>query len=89
LRTSILFSVAGFHFLLSLLECRLLTDFAIVVDIVVIVVCSLLGVATIVVVLAVIVKYRRYRQRYGQHELLINNEGTDNDLDGDSPMLDG
>jgi len=59
-----------------------------VTDVVVMAVCSVLVVVVIAVVIAIIVKYRRYRQRYGQHELLINNEGSDRDLDGDSPMLD-
>jgi hypothetical protein len=59
------------------------------VDVLVIVVSSLFGVAAFVVVLIIIVKYRRHKQRYGQHEMLINNEGTDRDLEGDSPMLVG
>ena len=57
------------------------------VGVIYIVIGCLATVFVVVIGLFVVIKYHRYRQRYSQHELLINNEGTDGDLD--APMLDG
>jgi hypothetical protein len=57
--------------------------------IVIAVVCLLTSIIIAGILTAVAVKCRRYRQRYGQHEPLINNEGGDRDLEveSDPPML--
>jgi hypothetical protein len=57
--------------------------------IIVMVICILAAVLFAGILSVIVIKYRRYRARYGQHEPLINNEGDDRDLevDADPPML--
>lgn len=44
-----------------------------------VVVCVVLAVAVVFIVM----RYRRYRERYGQHELLLNNDDDNDDVGND------